>query len=199
MPRYLYLGYCLLAALLASCASSRPAATSGRSSVDYNRYTEDLSGVRPVYKPATTASTKPTRTTATAPAKSTTPAPRRDEPRKTNNSTVSTVPSINRALDLVLDTMATNNRNIRYASGFRIQVYVGNQRQAAEDAKLLIYQNFPELSPYLTYTQPTYRLKVGDFMKRIDSERYYTAIKQLLPAAQIQPDRVDIRRSLLIK
>ncbi|QKZ11572.1 SPOR domain-containing protein [Spirosoma sp. KUDC1026] len=199
MPRYLCLGYGLLAALLTSCASSRPATTSGRSSVDYNRYTEDLSGVRPVYKPVDGPAAKPTRTTTTAPAKSTTPAPRRNEPKKTNSSTASTVPSINRELDLVLDTMATNNRSIRYASGFRIQVYVGNQRQAADDAKLLIYQNFPELSPYLTYTQPTYRLKVGDFMKRTDSERYYAAIKQLLPAAQIQPDRVDIRRSLLIK
>jgi hypothetical protein len=127
------------------------------------------------------------------------PTPSKNEIKKTNNSAASTVPSINRTLDLVLDTMATNNRKIRYASGFRIQVYVGNERQAADDAKLLIYQNFPELSPYLTYTQPTYRLKIGDFMRRIDSERYYAAIKQLLPNAQIQPDRVDIRRSLLIK
>jgi hypothetical protein len=127
------------------------------------------------------------------------PTPSRNEIKKTNNPAASTVPSINRTLDLVLDTMATNNRKIRYASGFRIQVYVGNERQAADDAKLLIYQNFPELSPYLTYTQPTYRLKIGDFMRRIDSERYYAAIKQLLPNAQIQPDRVDIRRSLLIK
>jgi hypothetical protein len=137
--------------------------------------------------------------TTSTPAKSVPTTPSKNETKKTNSSTVSTVPSINRILDLALDTMATNNRKIRYASGFRIQVYVGNERQAADDAKLLIYQNFPELSPYLTYTQPTYRLKIGDFMRRIDSERYYTAIKQLLPNAQIQPDRVDIRRSLLIK
>ena len=199
MPRYLCLGCWLLAAFLTSCASSRPTATSGRSSVDYNRYTEDLSAIRPVYKPVAAPASKPTRTATTAPAKPAAPAPRRDENKRTNTPIASTVPSINRALDLVLDTMATNNKSIRYASGFRIQVYVGNQRQAADDAKLLIYQNFPELSPYLTYTQPTYRLKVGDFMKRTDSERYYTAIKQLLPAAQIQPDRVEIRRSLLIK
>ncbi|GAB3765707.1 hypothetical protein GCM10028817_48220 [Spirosoma pomorum] len=184
---------------MAGCAGSRPAITSGRSSVDYNRYTEDLSGVRPSYKSVANSTAKPARVTTSTPAKSAPPTPSKNEIKKTNSSTVSTVPSINRILDLALDTMAMNNRKIRYASGFRIQVYVGNERQAADDAKLLIYQNFPELSPYLTYTQPTYRLKIGDFMRRIDSERYYTAIKQLLPNAQIQPDRVDIRRSLLIK
>ncbi|MVM39949.1 SPOR domain-containing protein [Spirosoma sp. HMF3257] len=106
---------------------------------------------------------------------------------------------INRRLDLVLDTIATRNRTIRYAPGFRIQVYVGTQRQEADAAKLLISQNFPELSPYLSYNQPTYKLKVGDFMHRLDAERYYNSIRRLMASAQLQPDKVDIRRSLLIK
>ncbi len=100
---------------------------------------------------------------------------------------------------MVLDTLATENRSIRYAPGYRIQVYVGTQRQQVEDAKLLITQNFPELNPYLSYNQPTYKLKVGDFMRRLDAERYYSAIRRLIASAQLQPDKVDIRRSLLIK
>ncbi|GAB3892265.1 hypothetical protein GCM10028825_31940 [Spirosoma agri] len=98
-----------------------------------------------------------------------------------------------------MDTLAVKNRTVRYAPGYRIQVYVGNQRQEVDAAKLLIYQNFPELSPYLSYTQPTYKLKIGDFMRRIDAERYYTSIRQLVPSAQLQPDKVDVRRSLSIK
>jgi hypothetical protein len=98
-----------------------------------------------------------------------------------------------------MDTIALKNKAVRYAPGFRIQVYVGNQRQEVDAAKLLIYQNFPELNPYLTYNQPTYRLKVGDFMHRIDAERYYASIRQLLPAAQLQPDKIEVRRSLSIK
>ncbi|AQG82583.1 sporulation protein [Spirosoma montaniterrae] len=106
---------------------------------------------------------------------------------------------INRQLDYVMDTIATQNRSVRYAPGFRVQVYVGNQRQEVESIKLLIYQNFPELSPYLTYNQPTYKLKVGDFMRRIDAERYFSSIKRLVTSAQLQPDKVDVRRSLSIK
>ncbi|WP_461074589.1 SPOR domain-containing protein [Spirosoma flavus] len=181
--------------LLAGCASSRPAATSR--TVDYNSYNEDLASVRPVYttSPATTSATSrpssPTATTTTA------PPPRRTETRKPQ--AIAEAMHINRRLDLVLDTMATQNRTIRYAPGFRIQVYVGNQRQEAEAAKLLITQNFPELNPYLSYNQPTYKLKVGDFMRRIDAERYYASIRKLITSSQLQADKVDIRRSLLIK
>lgn len=100
---------------------------------------------------------------------------------------------------MVLDTIAAQNRSIRYAPGFRIQVYVGTQRQEVDAMRQLITQNFPELSPYLSYNQPTYRLKIGDFMRRMDAERYYALVKRMIDSAQLQPDKVDIRRSLSIK
>ncbi len=180
--------------LATGCASSR--ATTGRSSVDYGSYNEDLAAVRPIYKPAsaTSATTNkpvsPPNSATSSAANST----RKPETRKPTEAL-----HVNRQLDLVMDTIATQNRLVRYAPGFRIQVYVGNQRQEVESIKLLIYQNFPELSPYLTYNQPTYKLKVGDFMRRIDAERYFASIKQLIASSQLQPDKVDIRRSLSIK
>ncbi|WP_026262056.1 SPOR domain-containing protein [Spirosoma panaciterrae] len=181
---------------MSGCASSRSVSSSG-SSVDYNSYNEDLASVRPVYNPNPTASNPTTTSRPTNPTTASTTTPRRPDNRKPNAPIEAL--HINRKLDLVLDTIATQNRSIRYAPGYRIQVYVGNQRQEAEAAKLLISQNFPELSPYLTYNQPTYKLKVGDFMRRLDAERYYSSIHRFVSAAQLQPDKVDIRRSLLIK
>lgn len=185
----------LLAAVLglSGCASNRPA-VSGRSTVDYNSgYSEDLSSVRPVYKAPAAA---PPASRPVAPI--TTPtAPRRSEPRRTTG--LAEAMHVNRQLDAVLDTIADQNRSIRYAPGYRVQVYVGNQRQEVESVKLLIYQKFPELSAYLSYSQPTYKLKVGDFMRRLDAERYYASIRQLIASAQLRPDKVDVRRSLLIR
>ncbi|MBN8823143.1 MULTISPECIES: SPOR domain-containing protein [unclassified Spirosoma] len=180
---------------ISGCASSR-SVSSGSSAVDYNSYNEDLASVRPIYNPNPVSST-PTTNRSTNPTTNPTNAPRRTDTRKPNTPIEAL--HINRKLDLVLDTIATQNRSIRYAPGYRIQVYVGNQRQEAEAAKLLISQNFPELSPYLTYNQPTYKLKVGDFMRRLDAERYYSSIHRFVSSAQLQPDKVDIRRSLLIK
>lgn len=147
--------------------------------------------MRPVYTPAPAAtSTSRPEPTPTAPV-------RKPEPVRPTGSLEPM--TVNRQLDAVLDTLANKNRSIRYAPGYRVQIYVGTQRQKVEETKLLIYQNFPELSPYLTYSQPTYKLKVGDFMRRIDADRYYSSIKQLIPSAQLQPDKVILRRSLLIK
>jgi len=175
--------------LMTGCATSRSVTTA----VDYNSYNEDLSSVRPVYSPTAT----PLPTNAPPPAPAAAPAPRRTDTRKPNAPIEAL--HINRRLDMVLDTIATQNRSIRYAPGFRIQVYVGTQRKEVDAARLLLSQEFPELSPYLSYTQPTYKLKVGDFMRRMDAERYYASIRRLIGSAQLQADKVDIRRSLLIK
>ncbi len=183
--------------IVTGCASSRPI-VSGRSAPDYNSYNEDLSSVRPVYRVAATPAKPPvSRPNSSGLPTTTTPDPRKSGTYKP--SAPMEAMHINRRLDMVLDTIATQNRSIRYAPGFRIQIYVGTQRQEAEVVKLLIAQNFPELSPYLTYNQPTYKLKIGDFMRRMDAERYYANIRRLIESAQLQPDKVDIRRSLLIK
>lgn len=175
---------------MTGCATSRSVTTA----VDYNSYNEDLSSVRPVYNSVTTA--VPTNTPPSAPA-ATASAPRRTETRKPNAPMEAL--HINRRLDMVLDTIAVQNRSIRYAPGFRIQVYVGTQRKEVDAARLLISQEFPELSPYVSYNQPTYKLKVGDFMRRMDAERYFASIRRLIESAQLQADKVDIHRSLLIK
>ncbi|TLV01534.1 SPOR domain-containing protein [Dyadobacter luticola] len=105
---------------------------------------------------------------------------------------------VNKKLDTVLDTLAKHNKSIRFINGFRIQIYVGNVRQEADGAKSYIYQAFPDLNPYVSYTQPTYRVKVGDFMYRGDAEQYLELIREQYSSAVILADRVDIKRSLMV-
>ena len=175
--------------LLAGCAAK--SVPSGNRTGNYNDYNEDLSDVRPTYIPtSTTVSVK-----VTVPINSTTA----ENVRKSSIPTAATeAQHINKRLDEAMEVIATQNRSVRYAPGYRIQIYSGNERQRAEAAKMLIYQNFPELNTYLSYKQPTYRLKVGDFMRRIDAERYFSQLKVLFSTAALQTDKIDIRRSLAI-
>lgn len=106
---------------------------------------------------------------------------------------------VNKKLQTVLDTLAQQNKSIRYISGYRIQLYVGNVRQEADNAKSYIYQLFPDLNPYVSYSQPTYRVKAGDFMYRSDAEQYLEQIRGQYSSAVILADRVEIKRSLMIK
>lgn len=107
--------------------------------------------------------------------------------------------NVNKKLQTVLDTMAQQNKAIRYISGYRIQLYVGNVRQEADNAKSYIYQSFPDLNPYVSYSQPTYRVKAGDFMYRSDAEQFLEQIRGQYSSAVILADRVEIKRSLMIR
>jgi hypothetical protein len=151
-----------------------------------SEYREDLSAVRPRYEYV-----EPAVVTRTEPA----------TPAKSNNVPKADVDKplyVNKKLESVLDTLAKQNKAIRYINGFRIQIYVGNVRQEADGAKSYIYQAFPDLNPYVSYTQPTYRVKVGDFMYRSDAEQYLDLIREQYASAVILADRVDIKRSLMV-
>ncbi|MBO0930977.1 SPOR domain-containing protein [Fibrella aquatilis] len=182
--------FCCIGGLFVVAGACAPKVTTvSRSNAgSYNDYSEDLAAVRPIYNDVIA-------NTPTTPAPPTTRPI--EQPRKT--TAVPELLHVNKRVDAILDTMAVQSRRVRYAPGYRVQVYVGNERAAADAAKLQLYQQFPELSAYMTYQQPTYRLKVGDFMRRMDIDRYMPKLKAVFPSAQSQPDKVDLRRGLLIR
>lgn len=193
-------GFSLLIALTACTPKAVPGGN-GRSNttnaVNYNGYNDDLATARPSYSVVAPSPVTPL-PSATKPATAVRkPAATPEVVRR--NDGLAEAAHVNKRLDAVLDTIAQKNRSVRYASGYRIQIYVGNEREEADAAKLQVYQAFPQLSPYMSYKQPTYRLKVGDFMRRLDAEWYLSQLKQQFTSVILQPDKVDIRRSLLIK
>jgi hypothetical protein len=122
------------------------------------------------------------------------------QPVMASKPTISDSPlHVNKKLDAILDTIAMRNKAVKFTNGFRIQLYVGNDRKAADDAKIYTYQKYPEIFPYLSYQQPIYKVKIGDFLNRMDAERYYSDIKDLYPSAMILPDRVEIKKGIMVK
>lgn len=181
LPEKRFFLWTLLSGILALSGCSKKN-LSGSSSSEYR---EDLSSVRPRFEYIEPVFEKKTET-VTAPVNSGSKAGN-DKPLY-----------INKRLETVLDTMSRQNKAIRYISGYRIQIYVGNVRQEADEAKSYIYQSFPDLTPYVSYSQPTYRVKVGDFMYRSDAEQYLDRIREQYSSAVILADRVEIKKSLLL-
>jgi SPOR domain len=176
--------YCILLAttFLACSRSSTPTKNTTNVIGDYD---EDLSAVRVRYdnKPSTAVSDSKVVIK-----------------EKSIPTTVTKIPKqINNQVDMALDSIAVRNKTVRYSSGYRIQVFVGNDRKEVDEAKSYIYQNFPELSTYLTFSQPTYKLKAGDFTSRLDAERYYSSIRQRYSSAMLINERIDIRKSMQMK
>ena len=75
----------------------------------------------------------------------------------------------------------TTRDSRRTANGFRILVINSNDRNKVFAAKAKIYQNYPELKPYLMYQPPFYKLKVGNFRTREEAEEYQRALSRDFP------------------
>lgn len=174
---------CLVTAFVAGSGCTKKSV----SSTSKDRYEEELGKARPHYTYVEPVIEKPKEPEKKDP-------PPRYRPSKSEEPLY-----VNKRLEAVLDTMAEQNRAIRYISGFRIQLYVGNTRQEADNAKSYVYQLFPELNPYVSYSQPSYRVKVGDFMYRADAEEYLDQMRQQYPSAIILPERVEIKKGLEIR
>jgi hypothetical protein len=165
-------------------ACSRSSTPTKNNNTGIGNYEEDLSDVRVKYdpKPAAPASSEKVSTK-----------------EKSSGIAVQFPQQVNSQVDIALDSIAERNKNVRFSTGYRIQVYVGNDRRDMDEAKVFIYQNFPELSTYLTFSQPTYKLKAGDFTSRLDAERYYSSIKHRYSMAMVVSERIDIKKSLQTK
>lgn len=177
--------YCILLATTFLACSRRSSTPTKNTTNVMGDYDEDLSAVRVRYDNKPSATVSDTKVVV------------KEKPAST---TVTKMPKqVNSQVDMALDSIAVRNKTVRYSSGYRIQVFVGNDRKEVDEAKAYIYQNFPELSTYLTFSQPTYKLKAGDFTSRLDAERYYSFIKQRYSAAMLVNERIDIRKSMQMK
>lgn len=79
-------------------------------------------------------------------------------------------------------------------NGYRVQIFmeIGNDAIShAEAMKSSFTKAFPELPVYLTYEQPYYRLRVGDFRNRVEAEKYMRLIKPKFNLAFVTADIIN--------
>jgi hypothetical protein len=81
---------------------------------------------------------------------------------------------------------------IRSGRGFRVQIYNGNDRTEATRIKIDFMRRFPGIRTYMTYVQPQFRVKVGDFRTRLEAEKMYQQVSALYNPSMIVPDIIVI-------
>jgi hypothetical protein len=75
--------------------------------------------------------------------------------------------------------------------GFQVQIYLGSDRQEAYDAQNRFKSLHPEVNAYISYTEPNYKVQVGDFHARSDAQRLINELKQYFPILLIIPATVQ--------
>ncbi|GGH01153.1 hypothetical protein GCM10007415_41510 [Parapedobacter pyrenivorans] len=81
--------------------------------------------------------------------------------RKGTNITATATP--NRVIDKKTATRTT-------AMGFRVQIYSGSDRTEAYAEQARFKKLYKDIDTYLSYEEPNYRVKVGDFRSRSEAQ-----------------------------
>jgi hypothetical protein len=88
----------------------------------------------------------------------------------------------------------TTRESRRFVPGFRIQVINSPDRKQVYAAKTKVYENFPDLKPYLLYQAPNYKLRVGDFKTQEEAEAALQDLQRLFPSGlYVIRDTIEIK------
>ena len=89
-------------------------------------------------------------------------------------------------------TLATAYRNEKgnYMMGYTIQVYSGTSRDRADYRKSIVYQIIPDARPKIDWNAPNYKVRVGNYIEKLEAHKIYTQIKKEIPQAILIPIKV---------
>jgi len=102
--------------------------------------------------------------------------------------------------DPLIDTLIArrptlNKSNIvgeETASGFRVQIYFGSNRQAAYNAQAKFNEEYPELHTYITYIEPNFRVRAGDFRTRLEAQKLQSELTGIFPILFVISEKINL-------
>lgn len=98
------------------------------------------------------------------------------------------------AIDKIQGDYISKWGQIQKISGYRIQILAitgTNSKAQADGAKATFEVQFPEIPAYLTYVEPYFRIRVGNFSSRIEAYKVLQSIQWQYPSAYIIPDKIE--------
>lgn len=105
--------------------------------------------------------------------------------------------SLNVDQDSHIESLISKQRSIYRIdssfSGYRIHVFmeIGNEAlRNAEQAKKQFENAFPDIPIYLTYSEPYFRLRAGNFRNRVEAEKCLRRIKPIFKEAFVTADMI---------
>lgn len=96
-------------------------------------------------------------------------------------------------IDQVLELHKAAWAKVKKIDGFRIQIVAIAGSHASEKAakeKEEVEKIFKEIPCYITYFEPNFRVRVGDFRTRIEAYRMLDQVKLHFPGAFIVSDKI---------
>ena len=103
-------------------------------------------------------------------------------------SWVSGSPKLNQSVAKLKDI----NTGKQTMPGYRIQVYFGSQRGKANELRAKFNSRFPEINAVVSYQQPNFKVRAGDFRTRMEAQSKLEIIEKEFPGAFVVPDEIRL-------
>jgi hypothetical protein len=94
--------------------------------------------------------------------------------------------------DELVNKQKQQNLSNQTIHGYRIQIYFGGVRQKASEVKLEFNSRYPDIQAYITYQQPNFKVRIGDFRSRFEAQKFLKDIDGMFPTSFIVPDDVKL-------
>lgn len=75
--------------------------------------------------------------------------------------------------------------------GYRVQIFYGSDRREVFNEQSKFNSSYPELNTYVTYKQPNYYLRVGDFRTRLEAQRFMNELRPVFPTLFIFREKIN--------
>lgn len=95
-------------------------------------------------------------------------------------------------IDKLITKSTHYNEHRNATSGYRVQIYFGNQREPAKETKSRFLSLYPEMKAHETYQQPNYKIRVGDFRNKVEAFGVLKTIQKDFPNAFIVQDDIGL-------
>lgn len=70
------------------------------------------------------------------------------------------------------------NRIQKGIEGYRIEIYQGNDREAAKDLLEAFQEKYPKIPAEMVFESPYVKVKVGAFRNKIEAQKLYTELSE---------------------
>ncbi|WP_443936755.1 SPOR domain-containing protein [Pedobacter sp. MW01-1-1] len=75
--------------------------------------------------------------------------------------------------------------------GYRVQIFYGSDRREVFNQQARFKSNYPKYNTYITYKQPNYYIRVGDFRTKQEAQKLMTELRPTFPTLFVFREKIN--------
>lgn len=91
----------------------------------------------------------------------------------------------------LIDSTLLDYKQSRKIEGYRIQIYFGGDRKEASKVKADFLRKYSEYEAYTLYQRPNFKIRVGNFRNKLETQKLYHELKETFNTVFIVPTEIE--------